>query len=170
MNIDEVRLLLEMLAYAAGVASVLFLAIQLMKERKIQEYKILQALEEKYTSLLWKAAEHAEIDTVWKEIPPKRKEILESLVGEGDKDSWPIWEMMTEEEKNCYRFSRSGLEILEQAYIAKKKGWISDKEIWDKWEGWMISWKTKNAYVPYVIMEIEHWFSPSFLKYFNALK
>lgn len=170
MNIEEVRLSLEIGGYAAGVASVLFLGIQLMKERKLEEYKLLQALEEKYTSLLWKATEHSEVDKVWKDIPPNRKAVFESLFHTGDKDSWPIWEVMTDEEKNCYRFSRSGLEILEQAFLAKKKGWIKDKEIWGKWEGWMISWKTTNSFVPYVLMEIEHWFSPSFLKYFNALK
>lgn len=170
MNIEEIRLLMEIAGYAAGVASVLFLAIQLRKERKLGEYKSLQALEEKYTSLLWKTTEHSEIDNVWKAIPKNRKEKFDSLTQYCDRKSWPIWEEMSEEEQNCYRFSRSGLEILEQAFIAKKNGWVSDVEIWGKWEGWMISWKTTNSFVPYVLMEMEHWFSPSFLKYFNALK
>ena len=98
------------------------------------------------------------------------KDIFDSPTNNFDNKSWPIWEKMSEEEKVCYRFSRSGLEILEQAYIAKKKGWVADPEIWGKWEGWMIAWKTTNSFVPYVLLELEGWFSPSFLKYFNALK
>ena len=170
MSIETIRLALEIAAYVAGVASVLFLAFQLRGERKLEEYKTLQALEEKYTSLLWKSSEHSEINNVWKEIPKSRRETFESLAHDCDKSQWPIWEVMSEEEQNCYRFSRSGLEILEQAYIAKKKGWIDDAEIWGKWEGWMRSWKATNSYIPYVLLEMEHWFSPSFLKYFNALK
>jgi hypothetical protein len=170
MNVEVVRVTLEIMGYAAGVSSVLFLAVQLRKERKLEEYKTLQALEEKYTSLLWKATEYAEIDNVWKDIPDSRKAIFESLADKCNQNSWPIWTAMNEEEQNCYRFSRSGLEILEQAYIAKTNGWIDDAEIWGKWEGWMTSWKTTNCFVPYVLLELKPWFSPSFLKYFNTLK
>jgi len=170
MSIEQIRLLLEIVGYIAGVASVLFLGFQLRKERKLQEYRTLQALEEKYTALLWKAAEHPEIDNVWQKIPKKRKNAFESISHARGKRSWQIWEKMSDEEQNCYRFTRSGLEVLEQAYIAKKKGWINDPEIWKKWEGWMTSWNKTNSYVPYVLKEIEHWFSPSFLKYFSSLK
>ena len=170
MDIEQIRLLLEIAGYTAGVASVLFLAFQLRKERKLEEYKTLQALEEKYTALLWKATEHPEIDRVWKAIPKERKNTFESISQECDEKSWPIWEKMSDDEQNCYRFTRSGLEVLEQAYIAKKKGWIDDAEIWGKWEGWMNSWSKTNSYAPYVLMEMEHWFTPSFLKFFNALK
>jgi hypothetical protein len=170
MNIEEIRVSMEIAGYAAGVASVLFLAFQIRKDRKLNEYKMLQTLEEKYTSLLWKAADHGEINNVWKGIPENRNNIFQSIIVNDDQGSWPIWEAMTEKEKNCYRFSRSGLEILEQAYIAKRKGWVDDAEIWSKWEGWMKSWKTTNSFVPYVMLEMDHWFSPSFIKYFNAIK
>lgn len=168
--IENIRLYLEMFGYTAGVASVLFLAIQLRKERKLEEYKTLQALEEKYTTLLWKSSEQTEIDQAWKEIPPDRKQAFDALAKNGSSDLWPIWNGMTDEEQNCYRFTRSGLEILEQAYIAKKKGWIDDDEIKNKWEAWMISWRNTNSYVPYVLMEIDHWFTPSFIEKFNSLK
>ncbi|WP_148307680.1 hypothetical protein [endosymbiont of unidentified scaly snail isolate Monju] len=111
-----------------------------------------------------------EINNVWRKIPEERRRLFDSLSGKTNKESWPIWEAMSAEEKNCYRFTRAGLEILEQAYIANGRGWIDSSEIWKKWEGWMISWKKTNSYVPYVVSEMEHWFTESFLRFFDKLE
>lgn len=168
--IENIRLYLEMIGYTAGVASVLFLAMQVKKERKLEEYRTLQALEEKYTTLLWMSSETPEIDLAWADLPSERKKVFDSVTTKACNKSWPVWSVMTEEEQNCYRFTRAGLEILEQAYIADKKGWIDDEEIRNKWQAWMVSWRNSNRYVPYVLTELEHWFTPSFLKKFNSLK
>ena len=170
MDIEQIRLYLEIAAYAAGVASVLFLAIQLRKERKLEEFKTLQALEEKYTALLWKGAEQSEIDQAWKPIPSNRKQKFDTLIKECSLDSWIIWSAMTDEEKNCYRFTRSGFEILEQAYIANRKGWVDDEEIQQKWVSWMLSWKNTNSFAPYVMAEMKNWFTPSFINHYNSIK
>ncbi len=169
MNLDQVKVVLEELGYIAGIASVLFLAVQMKKERLLEEYKTLQSLEEKFTGLLWKGSEDNGLDNVWRGISAERKALFDSLKGERDGASWPIWSRMSESEKNCYRFTRAGLEILEQAFLAKRKGWIRDREISDKWAGWAMSWKRTNAYVPYVLDELAHWFTPSFRKYLNDL-
>lgn len=168
--VETIRLYFEIFGYVAGVASVLFLAIQIKKERKREEYKTLQALEEKYTSLLWRSAEQPEIDQVWEAMPAERKALFDSLMNECSESCWSIWNQMTNEEQNCYRFTRSGLEILEQAFMAKKKGWIDDEEIRNKWLSWMTSWRNTNCYVPYVLKETGHWFTPSFIESFDALK
>lgn len=34
----------------------------------------------------------------------------------------------------------------------------------------MISWKKTNSYVPYVVSEMEHWFTESFLRFFDKLE
>jgi len=170
MDIEQIRLYSEIAGYAAGVASVLFLAVQLRKERKLEEYRTLQALEEKYTTLLWKGSEQPGVDQAWKAIPEKRKIHLDTLAQECSRDSWPIWNDMSNDEKNCYRFTRAGFEILEQAYIANRKGWVDDEEIQQKWKNWIISWKKTNYFASYVLIEMEHWFTTSFIKYYNTLK
>jgi len=170
MDIEQIRLWFEIAGYAAGIGSLLFLAIQLRKERKLEEYKLLQSLEQKYTKLLWKSSEDSEINNVWLPITAERVEKFNDLSDSCSKDSWPIWNEMNSAERNCYRFTRAGFEILEQSYIAKNRGWINDIEIWRKWKGWMISWKNTNSYVPYVLMEMRYWFSPSFLEYFDSLE
>ena len=170
MDIEQIRLYSEIAGYAAGVTSVLFLAWQIKKERKLEEYRTLQALEEKYTSLLWVGSEKPGIDQTWKVISKERKEHLDALVQEGNRDSWPVWNNMNNEEKNCYRFTRAGFEVFEQAFIANRKGWIDDKEIQLKWKNWIISWKKTNYFAPYVLKEMEHWFTSSFVKYYNDLE
>jgi len=124
----------------------------------------------RYTALLWRGSEEVGIDKVWSPIPEKRKIELDELKEKSNPDAWIIWSGLTEEEKNCYRFTRSGFEILEQAFIATKKGWVDDKEIQNKWKHWAISWKETNSFAPYVLAETKHWFMPSFLEYFNSIK
>jgi len=170
INIEKIRLYFEILGYMAGVASVLFLAFQLRKERKLEEYKMLQGLEEKYTTLLWKGADQAEIDRVWKPLSQERQQHFDSLKNDTDSESWDVWNGMTDEEQNCYRFTRAGFEILEQAFIANKKGWVDDAEIKKKWDNWMISWKTTNTFAPYVFDEMQHWFTPSFVEHYKKLQ
>ncbi|PCJ31264.1 MAG: hypothetical protein COA90_06775 [Gammaproteobacteria bacterium] len=170
MEIETIRLYSEVAGYAAGVLSVLFLAVQMRGQRKLEEYKTLQALEEKYTTLLWRADEQSEINQVWNPISEVLKQKLDSIPQDSPEGVWPIWNLMSDDEKNCYRFTRSGFEILEQAYIANRQGWVSDKEIQLKWKHWMLSWKNSNTYSPYVLAEMPHWFTPSFIKYYNALK
>jgi hypothetical protein len=170
MDIEQIRLYTEIAGYLAGVASVLFLAMQLLKERKLEEYKTLMALEEKYTELLWRGSDQSELEQVWKPIPEGRSKLFDPLLEDCTLDSWTIWNTMSEGEKNCYRFTRSGFEILEQAYIAKRKGWVDDAEIEQKWKNWMLSWRKTNSFAPYVLAEMRHWFTPSFIKYYESLK
>jgi len=73
MDVEQIRLVFEISGYGAGIGSLLFLAFQVRKERKLEEYKMLQTLEEKYTALLWKSSEETEINKVWQPIPDKRK-------------------------------------------------------------------------------------------------
>jgi len=73
MDIEQIRLVFEIAGYGAGIGSLLFLAFQVRKERKLEEYKMLQTLEEKYTVLLCKSAEETEVDEVWRTISDKRK-------------------------------------------------------------------------------------------------
>ena len=170
MDIETIRLYMEIGGYAAGVASVLFLAIQLRKERKLEEYRTLRELEEKYTELLWRGSEEEELNKVWEPMPDNRKNVLDGLINVISSESWVIWTAMNESEKNCYRFTRSGFEVLEQAYIATKKGWVDDVEIQNKWKYWTLSWKDTNSFAPYVLAEMERWYTPSFISYYRSLK
>lgn len=169
MGIDTIRLYLEISGYVAGVASVFFLAFQLKKDRKLKEYNTLRQLEEKYTELLWKGGEVPGLNKVWEKMSAERRSELDALKKEVSRETWLIWEKMDDNEKNCYRFTRSGFEILEQAFIATKNGWV-DGEIQHKWKHWALSWKASNSFAPYVLAEMDHWFTPSFIRYYNSLK
>jgi len=168
VNMELVRLIFEIVGYGAGVTSVAILAWQASKQRKLNEYRMLLSLEEKYTELLWKGSEHAELDLVWDGVSAAREELFESLMVKDSDSAWQLWEHMTDDEKDCYRYTRAGLEVLEQAFIAIRKGWVKDAEIRRKWLGWMRSWKTKNKFLPYVLEEIEDWYTPTFIRYLKT--
>lgn len=170
MDLETFRVAAEITGYVAGVVSVLFLAVQLMKERKLQEFKMLQNLEEKYTDLLWRASSDKDMNGVWEKLPEDKKQIFDEAAKHTTTQRWSVWVAMSDAEQDCYRFTRAGLEILEQAFLAKDKGWIDDKEIWGKWRGWMQSWKRDNQYVPYVLKEAKHWFTPSFVEFWADLE
>jgi hypothetical protein len=169
MHVETVRLYLEMFAYAAGVLSILFLALQVRKERKLNEYQTLQSLEEKFTSLLWKGSDNGNIDQVWVPIATEKEKIFKNALENGPSGKWSLWNAMDEKDQDCYRFTRAGLEVLEQAFLAYKQNWVTNGEIWDKWRGWMISWKTTNPYTPLVLEEMSPWYTSSFVKYFEDL-
>ena len=50
-NIETISLIFEILAVGAGVVSIAMIAFQARKETKINEYHLLQSLEEKFTNL-----------------------------------------------------------------------------------------------------------------------
>lgn len=169
MTLVDIKPYFEIAAYIAGVVSVPALAWQTRKERITEEYRTLQALEEKYTTLLWKASDDSAVDGVWKAVPSERKRVFDSLLGQAHAEYWPIWEAMSASERNCYRFTRAGLEIFEQAFLANDRGIIGNTQIWSKWKAWMVSWKRTNPYVPYVLSELDDWYTDRFLHFFDNL-
>lgn len=169
MQVETIRLYLEMLGYIAGIASIIYLAFEVRQGRKVNEYQSLQALEEKLTDLLWKGSENSNIDQVWLPIPRQQEILFNKALEKKSTDRWALWNAMNEQQRDCYRFTRAGLEIMEQAFWAHKNNWIDNKEVWGKWTGWMSSWKTTNFYAPYVIEEMSHWYTDSFIDYFKKL-
>ncbi len=168
MDFELVRLVFEIVGYGAGVTSVVILAWQANKQRKLNEYKMLMSLEEKYTKLLWKGSEQPELELIWNGVSAERNKLFRSLMGKESDAIWPLWQHMTDDERECYRYTRAGLEVMEQAFIAIRKGWVKDNDIKRKWLGWMRSWRTKNKFVPYVLEEIEDWFTPKFVRYLKT--
>ena len=82
---------------------------------------------------------------------------------------WPLWNSIDQSDQDCYRFTRSGLGIMEQAFLIHQQNWIMNPEIWNKWESWIISWKQTNPYFPYVIQEVADWYTESFIEYLDSL-
>lgn len=159
----------ELIGYLTGVASVIFLAYQLLRERKLEEYKLLQRLEEKFTALLWR--EEKGIEGVWKPIGSDERKLYDKSKKNTSGKLWPVWDSIKKDsERDRYRFTRALLEIFEQAYHAHRKQWVSDKEIWEKWKGWMIYSKEVNEYIPHVLFDMPDWYTPSFLEFFKNLE
>jgi len=169
MQIETARLYLEILGYTAGIISILFLALQSRKERKLQEFQLLQSLEEKFTDLLWRGDENKAISDIWRPFSPEKNAEFQKMIESKDGREWPLWNSLDENGQDCYRFTRSGLSVMEQAYLVHKQNWISNCEIWEKWHSWMISWKHTNPYLPFVLEEVSGWYTSSFVEYFKKL-
>jgi hypothetical protein len=166
-TLETVRVSFEIAGYCAGITSIIFLALQVKKHTQVSQYKLLQDLEKRYTELLWMGDDKPEIDNVWRPIPNEREVIFQKHTSGNNNDSWDLWDQLSPDERSCYRFTRAGLEILEQAHLAQEKGWIKDESVRCTWDAWIDSWAKTNSYLPYVTKEIGHWFNPSFLERLN---
>jgi hypothetical protein len=164
ISIESIRVTFEIAGYIGGLTSVTFIARSLIRENELSQYRLLQGLEQRYTDLLWASDNKAYLDNVWHPIDEDRKAVFDAAIQNSNCDSWDFWRLLTAEEKACYRLTRAGLEILEQAHLAQQKRWVKDKSISGKWDAWIASWKQSNSYLPYVLHELNHWFAPSFIE------
>ena len=151
---EGVKNILEVAGYFTGLFTLIFFAYQYKKSNLLQEYNLLQSLESKYTLLISKNENKETLNEIWNEIPKKRKSEIEDFVKANNNNSkYPYWDVMNNEERDCYRLARSVLETLEQCHLAESKGFINDVEIVKKWDGWVKEWKN-NVYAKYVLSEM----------------
>lgn len=162
-TLETIRVSFEIAGYIGGLTSVSFIARSLIRDNELSQYRLLQGLEQRYTQLLWASDDKPYLDNVWHPIDKDRKRAFDDAISCSECNSWELWRILTDEEKACYRLTRAGLEILEQAHIAQEKRWVKDPSISSKWDSWIKSWKETNSYLPYVVAELDHWFTPSFI-------
>lgn len=169
IDIEIVRLYLEMFAYAAAISSIPIIAFQARKETKRNEYELLQSLEERFTDLLWRGGENRNIGDIWKPFSIEKTNGFKQVTADAEAIAWPLWNSIDQSDQDCYRFTRSGLGILEQAFLINQQKWVMNPEIWEKWEAWILSWKQTNPYFPYVLKEVSGWYTQSFIEYLEGL-
>lgn len=94
---------------------------------------------------------------IWVSLDPERKTELDAAQADSP---WGAWFTMTREEKQCYRYVRAAVEIFEQMFQLRRKGWI-DEDTWGKWQGW-IGLCPRMRFFKYVFEDLEAQLIPSF--------
>jgi hypothetical protein len=131
------------------IASILFAARQLVRNRRILANDSYERLSREYQSLLWQTMQYRHLDRVWEPLSEPDRKRLEK--GQDDGNLWGVWFAMTPEEKDCYRYTRSALEIFERAWQLHNADHI-DGETWKKWSGWIDTW-ANSSYIRFVLPE-----------------
>lgn len=145
--------IVNVLQLALPIFGLMFVGYQLLLQRRelanqveVQGCLLYQDLANRYADLLHRADEDPVLNGVW---DPCDGERFEALTGAHQSRVWGAWHAMTNDERRCYRYIRSALEIFEQAHVVRKRGWIDD-ETWAKWQGWMTIWR-QASYYPFVM-------------------
>ena len=102
---------------------------QIFKERKIRSFQLYRALADNYSNLLWKSKEDNDLDKIWEPFEKKLQLEIDSAHKNCGERRWPVWKIMSPEERKCYRLTRSGLEIFEQAFLGNECK-FTDTEVW----------------------------------------
>ena len=120
--------------------SLIFIGLQVLFQRRqasnqvlVQGHELYYLLTRQYVDLLRESDEKSVLNEIWIKLDENRKSDLDKAQAAS---TWGAWNNMTIEEKQCYRYVRAAIEILEQTFQLHKKGWI-DNETWEKWRGWM---------------------------------
>lgn len=139
----------NVLQLALPILGLVFVGYQLLLQRReqanqvqVQGCLLYQDLANRYADLLHRADEDPVLNDVWEPCDGNRFAVLTQA---HQLRPWGAWYAMTHEERRCYRYIRSALEIFEQACVVRKNGWIDD-ETWAKWQGWMAIWRQASYY------------------------
>ena len=145
------------------IASVLFAAWQLIRNRQILEHDSYERLSREYQSLVWQAMTFRHLDNVWEPLSAEDKDRLDkALTGN---TLWGVWYSMSPNEKDCYRYTRSALEIFERAWQLHEARYI-DEDTWRKWSEWIRTW-SKSSYFHYAFTELSPQFIAGFSKWLH---
>jgi hypothetical protein len=142
----------QLLQLAVLGPSLIFVGLQVLFQRRqasnqvlVQGHELYYLLAQQYVDLLRESDEKPVLNEVWVKLDEDRKSELDKAQ---TMSMWGAWSEMTNEEKQCYRYVRATIELLEQTFQLHKKGWIDD-ETWEKWRGW-IALGTQMRYFDYV--------------------
>jgi hypothetical protein len=171
MNDFETWSLIVMTAQAAALVPTLaFGAYQITlqnkeirRQRQTLAYEVYQRISSANADLLWKAAEDPSLDAIWEPADPVRAATLDAAQRQV---RWGAWYAMTDAEQKAYRYTRSALELAEQAWHVHELGLI-DGTAWAKWRTWGSVWKTSRYYTYVVDDECER-LLPGFVDFLRA--
>lgn len=144
MSTDTIVALLTGVQSLVVAVTVLYLGRQVKDQRSAIDFQVYTHVSDAYARHLWMAVDRPHLDDVWEPWEDERRR--EHLVREQERaERWGAWHAMRDEERVAYRWTRSALEIFEQAWQLRDRGQIDDAT-WSKWRGWMCIWKTTRYY------------------------
>jgi hypothetical protein len=117
------------------------------RQQEVLSFEVYQRLTERYSSHLALASQEPLYHRLYEPLREARKDELDDA--QRANPPWGAWEIMDDDEKKCFRYTRIALEICEQAYQVWRRGWIDDVT-WAKWQTWARTF-ARTSYMPYVL-------------------
>lgn len=159
MPLELARTVIEGAAAVALVTTLALILNQIRLQRRDLEHKIYLQIADRYSALLWLAAEDSRLDNVWRSLNPEEQAWL--LERQTSDDRWSAWAALDSggpdmpfdavQEKRMYRYTRACLELCEQAFLAFTTGSVSAR-IWKKYEAVLTVW-VGSRWFTYVFKE-----------------
>lgn len=146
------------------------MAYQLRNDRRLQEFQLFRNLSKEYTTLLSTPTDEHCLRMLWKPLDAETLARFDAAWKHNPDSRWPLWETLDGPQRECYRLTRAGLELFEQAYNGHAQGWVSDEQTWRKWDSWMRDWVANNSFVGYVLRENREWFTDDFIAHMADLR
>jgi hypothetical protein len=134
----------------AATAGFVFLAMQILLERKAKRFEIYEHIGGRFTELLWREADDEALQDIWEPLPAQEDARLREAHASGS-TRYGAWDVMTPAQKRAHSYTRSALEILEQANEAKQRRLVP-RDVSEKWDRWLLEW-AQTRYVPYVLRD-----------------
>ena len=131
------------------ILTILFAVREIIRSREVTKRDSYERLSREYQALLWQTMQYRHLDGVWEPLTGEQQSRFNSAVETGEQ--WAVWYSMHPDEKDCYRFTRSALEVLERAWELHELKHI-DSDTWGKWSSWISVW-SKSSYFWWVLSE-----------------
>lgn len=168
MTLELAQVIIEGVAAAGLVITLVLILRQFRLQRSDLEHRIYQQIADRYSALLWLAAEDPSLDNVWKSLSDREEAWISAQAALDNR--WTVWAALESadstmpfdaiEEKRMYRYTRACLELCEQAFLAHEAGAVSSR-IWKKYERVLAAWTTSRWFT-HVLTENRTRFDASF--------
>lgn len=172
----EAVAIVEAVGGAILLVTLTIVAWQIMLQRRDLEFRIYQQINDRYSDILWRAAEDPDLDNVWVPLTARESDWIVkqySRLSQSEEDilpdapRWPTWTALSSPdrslqgpppfdlviERKLYRFTRGVLELCEQAHFARTRQSIQP-ETWSKFSSVLRLWGTSRYFEP-VFVECE---------------
>lgn len=151
MAFQTATLIVEAVAAAGLIITLVLILRQFGLQRKDLEHRIYQQISDRYSELLWRAAEDSRLDDAWRPLSSEQRAWIADRATEDDR--WAVWAALDSadptmpfdgsREKRIYRYTRASLELCEQAFLAYKSEAVGFR-VWNKFEAVLRSWTTSR--------------------------
>lgn len=139
-----------MLFQTAAIVVTLGIGIRsLVINRRVLKHDAYERLTSEYQATLQNGFIYRHLDQVWEPLPDSTiQKIRENIQAD---NLWPVWSSLNQDQKDCYRYTRTVLEIFERAWQLNNADYI-DQGTWNKWKSWISTW-SKSSYFWFVYHE-----------------
>jgi hypothetical protein len=151
MRIELVSLFVSILGTVGLLVTLGLILNQIKVQKSDLEHRIYQQVSDRYSELLWRAAEDQSLDAVWNLLSTREREWINA---QQDMDNrWNIWSILNNGSEDCpfdlalekrlYRYTRASIELCEQVYLAWTVNAVSER-VWHKFHEVLRTWTSSR--------------------------